>query len=384
VKQWPIWAAIFLDLCGFSALIVDIQFRAGDMGAPGWKIGLILASTFVVQVLASPYWGRLSDRIGRKKVFLITSLLSAASMAIYAVAPNPWILLLSRLIAGGGAANTAIAQAAVADASPGDLLAPAMGKMQAAQNLGLILGPSLGGWIAWSFGSAAVGWGACVASCVGAFVAVAFAEMKPGSFENRQRSYAFGAIIKDFPAIAPYFFASAAAWFSLATLEGTFGRLIEHNLGLGTKEFGIIFAFESAVGIGVSVFLLGLLISLKRDRLILALSYLVMGSGLALTPFAPSLPWLFLASLFFAAGQGVASPAISSLCSREVAEDRQGELFGLMQGARSIGFILGPILGGVLFDWKPGSPYFLAGGICVAAAIIVLSVRSKASPAASG
>src|SRR5713226_9310658 len=114
--ELPLLFAIFLDLVGFGMTFPDVQLRAQKYGAPGWMIGAILASYYVVQMIASPRWGRLSDRTGRKPILLTCGLLSAVSMVIYALGNNLTVMLLSRLAAGFGAANVVIAQAYITDA----------------------------------------------------------------------------------------------------------------------------------------------------------------------------------------------------------------------------------------------------------------------------
>lgn len=104
--------------------------------------------------------------------------------------------------------------------------------------------------------------------------------------------------------------------------------------------------------------------------------YLLQGLGLALTPIAallaaPPLVTLFVASTFYALGAAVSSPTVNSLCSQLVPDARQGELFGILHGCRSIGFVVGPILGGILYDWRPGFPYYMAGMVCILAALLV-------------
>ena len=100
-----ILALAFLDLAGFGMLIPSVQLRAESLGARGWLIGAVLASMFVVQTIASPLWGGLSDRVGRKPVVLACTALSAVSMLVYAHAASIWIVLAARVLAGLGAAN---------------------------------------------------------------------------------------------------------------------------------------------------------------------------------------------------------------------------------------------------------------------------------------
>ncbi|MES1227148.1 MAG: MFS transporter, partial [Armatimonadota bacterium] len=107
-------AAVFLDMLGFGMLIPGVQLRLESFGAQGWLIGLVQSSTFMIQTLVSPLWGRFGDQVGRKTVFVTCTMLSALSMGIYAVAPSVLLIALSRVVAGFGGANVSAAQALVA------------------------------------------------------------------------------------------------------------------------------------------------------------------------------------------------------------------------------------------------------------------------------
>jgi MFS transporter, DHA1 family, multidrug resistance protein len=87
-------------------------------------------------------------------------------------------------------------------------------------------------------------------------------------------------------------------------------------------------------------------------------------------PFAPHLAALFGCSTVYAAGNGAATPTLNALCAEATPRERQGEMFGLLQAARSAGFLVGPTLGGVLFDWHAAAPYLLAGMALLVAACV--------------
>src|SRR5688572_16075672 len=146
--ELPLLLAVFLDLVGFGMAFPDIQLRAEKFGAPGVLIGLLLSSYFIVQILASPRWGRLSDHVGRKPVLLTCTALSVLSMLAYAFASSLWLILLSRIFAGLAAANVVVAQAYIADTSTEADRAAKMGRIGAAITAGLIAGPALGGYLA--------------------------------------------------------------------------------------------------------------------------------------------------------------------------------------------------------------------------------------------
>jgi predicted MFS family arabinose efflux permease len=167
------------------------------------------------------------------------------------------------------------------------------------------------------------------------------------------------------PGLRPLFALAATAFFALACLEGTFGRLLAHRFGYGPREFGLIFGYESLLSVLVQTLLLAWLAARVRAPRLLAVAYGLQGVGLALTPFAPGLSSLFALSTLYAVGVGVATPTLNGLCSAGTPPARQGEMFGLLQGARSAGFLIGPTLGSVLFDWRVEVPYLLAGAVLV-------------------
>lgn len=392
-EELAILVAMFFDLLGFGMIVADIQLRAEGLMPRGWPpgpvIGGLLASTFIVQTIASSRWGRLSDSLGRKPVVVLCTVLSALAMLVYGIADSIGILFASRLLSGLGAANVAVAQAFISDRYEGESRTVALGRVGAAISTGLVIGPPLGGFLAyagktwlthWPFPPQfLLGMVAGIASLIGALgLWWALPNVPPREVRKERRPLFDFGLLRDFPQLRAFVLIAVVAWLSLATLEGTFARLIEHLFGYGQLEFGFIFGYESLLGIAVQGLLLAWLAKRWRERSLLRAAYIAQGIGLALNPATvlligvfPPLLTLFLASTLYAIGSGVANPTVNGICSRLAPDERQGELFGLMQGARSLGFVLGPIVGGALFDWKPAAPYVVAGLVCLGAAILV-------------
>lgn len=372
-RTWPIFLSIFADMMGFGMIIADVQLRTEALGAKGWLIGLILASTFVFQVIFSPLWARIGDRTDRRTIFAICTLLSATGMLVYGMGNTLLVILISRIFSGLGAANVAMGQAIIASLTSEEERTREMGRLSAVMSSGLILGPALGGVIAEHWGSIALGWIAGGLSMVG-FVAILLLVPKcPGTGEGgggRKWSWA-PALLRDFPKLRPFLVTIFITWFALALLEGTFARLIKANLGYGQQEFGFIFGWESLLGFVVSGVLLDQIVRRMGDEKAITLAFIFEGIGLGLTPLAPNLGALFLCSTFFALGTSVANPTVNSLMSKLVPETRHGELFGFIQSIRGVGFIAGPIIGGALFDLRHAAPYALAGAACMLAGAMV-------------
>jgi MFS family permease len=399
-SEAAILAAVFLDLLGFGMILTNIQLRAEALIPKGWPtglvIGILLASTFVVQLLASPRWGKLSDRVGRKPVIVACTAISGIAMFVYGFAGSIWLLLLSRLIAGFGAANIAVAQASVTDRYEDEDSTAALGRIGASISAGLIVGPVLGGWLAHvsepDSKSFVIGTVAGVASLLGGLLLLLqLPNSKPAQLAASEKRPVFDLrLLREFPNLVPLIGIAAVAWLSLAMLVGTFNRLIESFFGYRELEYGILFGFESLVGVLVQGILLGWIVKRWRERKLLIVGYLLQGIGLALSPASlplaglfPPMATLVVASGLYAFGTSISNPTVNGLSGRMVPVNRTGELFGLMQGARSLGYVAGPLIGGLMFDWYPSTPYLFAGGVCVVAAVLVAVKISPVSSAAA-
>ncbi len=161
-----IFLTVFIDLIGFGIVLPLLPRYADRFGAGGFTIGAIIASFSLMQFLFAPAWGRLSDRIGRRPVLLISNFGSTASYVLFALAAWPGlsstaavaILLASRVFAGICGANLSVASAYIADITPPEHRAKGMGLIGVAFGLGFILGPAFGALSAHHLGLAGPGW----------------------------------------------------------------------------------------------------------------------------------------------------------------------------------------------------------------------------------
>ena len=143
-----IFLVTFIGLMGFGFILPLFPFYAERMGASPEIITLTMAAFSLGQFVAAPYWGRLSDSIGRKPVLIFTLLGSALSYVILAYAPNLTVVILSRILTGLMAGNVSIAFAYVADITDDSNRSAGLGKVSAALGLGFMTGPAIGGLLA--------------------------------------------------------------------------------------------------------------------------------------------------------------------------------------------------------------------------------------------
>jgi MFS family permease len=165
-KLLVIFLTVLIDLIGFGIVLPLLPRYSERFAAPGWLIGVIIASFSVMQFFCAPWWGRLSDRVGRRPVLLLSNAGSALSYVLFAVAALDGLtrdtalglLLTSRVFAGLCGANISVASAYIADITPRESRSKGMGLIGMAFGLGFILGPALGAVSAQRFGLAGPGW----------------------------------------------------------------------------------------------------------------------------------------------------------------------------------------------------------------------------------
>src|SRR5258708_5963494 len=140
-----LFLTVFIDLIGFGMVIPFLPFYAREYGANGTTVGMVVGISLIMQFFFAPVWGRLSDRIGRRPVILISLTASCIGYFLFAFSRSLTLLFLSRIIAGAGGANIGTAQAYIADKTTPENRAKGMGIIGAAFGMGFILGPPLSG-----------------------------------------------------------------------------------------------------------------------------------------------------------------------------------------------------------------------------------------------
>lgn len=149
---------VLLDLIGFGIVLPLLPTYAKDLGANPFMIGLIAAIFSIMQFIFSPLWGKLSDKIGRRPVMLISIFITAVSYLVFSQASTIGLLIFARGLSGIGSANIAAAQAYITDVTDSKSRSGAMGMMGAAFGLGFIIGPIIGGILKHNYGIQMVGY----------------------------------------------------------------------------------------------------------------------------------------------------------------------------------------------------------------------------------
>ena len=370
-----VFVTVFIDLLGFGIIIPLMPFYAETFGATALTVGLLMTSFSLMQFLFAPFWGRLSDRIGRRPVILIGLFGSAVSYLLFGLATSLTLLFAARIAAGIAGANIPTAQAYMADITTPENRAKGMGLVGAAFGLGFIFGPAIGGFLS-RWGYQAPSFFASALSLAN-FIAAWFLlpESRPRARQQGHRSrldlLRYASSRPGLPQLLLIYFMVVT---SFASFETTFALYSERRFSFSASTIGYVFAFVGVVLSVVQGFIVGRVVPRVGERRIVPMAILVLAAGLAIVPFAPTVPMLLFACGLLAVGMGFHSPSIMALISRRADADTQGGVLGLSQSLASLARVVGPAWGGWLYDAHgTATPYVSAAGLMGIAFIVSIS-----------
>ncbi len=381
-----VFLTVMVDLIGFGIIVPILPLYAENFGASGLKIGMLMGIFSFMQLIFLPLWGRLSDRIGRRPVFLISISGNALSLLLCAFAGDYWTLFLARLVAGICSSNISVANAYVADCTPPEERARGMGKIGAARGIGFVLGPAFGGVLA-QFGQAAPFLGAAALAFVNLLSAACFLK-ESLSDQNRTRSQVKSRtqgmrLVNSIEGLKPLVVMGVVQIIAFSMLEMSFVLFTERRLELSSEEAGTVAsAFFVYLGVVIAVVqggLIGRLTAAWGERVLVMVGLALVSVGMFLITLTPV--GNFMALLLFVAvvavGQSLVTPSLSSLLSRATPVEHQGTVFGLYQSGMALARTIGPLTAGVLFDRSENMPYWVGGSLMILAFLGALSTLRR-------
>ena len=382
----PVLLTVFLDLVGFGIVIPLLTFYAEHHGASALQVTLLMACYSLAQFLFAPVWGRLSDRVGRRPVMLVSIAATALGLAGFASATELWMLFAFRTLHGMATANIATAQAAVADITPPEKRAMGMGLIGAAFGVGFTLGPWIGGELA-AYGYTTPIWFAAGLSALNFALAAALLPetRRPGS-AARPRPLHPGAFLRvaAHPVVGLCVVLTFVLTLAFGAMESTFTLFAEHLRGLSAPEVGRMFGVAGLTMVLVQGGLIHRLVKRFGEAPLVPLGVALLAVGLAALPFAPAPGPLLGTFIVIAVGQGLASPSLNSLISRSTSPDEQGFVLGTNQSLSALARVLGPVSGGLLYQGVAPEAPFVAGAGVLAAGVGLAWVAVRRAARTSG
>ena len=376
-KALPLlFLVMFLVMVGFGIIIPVLPFYAKEIGASPTELGLLMSVYSLMQLIFAPIWGQVSDRIGRKPVMMLGIAGLAISFFIQAISTQLWMLFVARIIGGVlSAANMPTAMAYVADITTEENRGKGMGIIGAATGLGFVFGPAIGG----IFSKISLNmpfYLASGSSLITLFlVLVLLKESKQKESESVQKRPPFWKAFKSNAAIL--FFVQFLISLSLSGLEATFAYFAAKKADLDSIQLGYIFMIMGFGSALVQGGLVGRLTKKYGEAVVIQGGMIVSAIGFGLILLVHSFTTAAIFLTIFGLGNGVIRPSVSSLLTK-TAIGGHGSSTGLLSSFDSLGRIIGPTLGGLMYSISIGLPYISGVVITFAALIIFLIFRPKA------
>ncbi|MFZ2028936.1 MAG: MFS transporter [Vitreimonas sp.] len=383
---------VLIGMTGFGVFLPIFPFLALHLGATATATTIAMGCYSLGQFIASPWWGRLSDRIGRKPILIIGLVGNCISYLILSQAHNIEVLAAARLFGGLMAGNIGAAFAAAADLADDKTRARNMGLLGAAVGLGFIAGPALGAFlIGHAPDSNSFSQVCLISSALAAIAALAalflFRESLPKEARRptdaprvRRLSLLFTR-----PVLQRFIGVTLIMITAQALLEATFGLWADATLQWGPRQVG-----WSLAGLGVGAVLLQGGGAGRAARSIGERTTLVIGLGLLVAGFggmavAHSETMLIVCLVVLVAGIGLSTPALNSLIAQQAAPEERGAVMGISQSASALGRVIGPMCAGALFDvFGHGAPFAVGAALMLLALFTATSERALAQAPSRG
>lgn len=394
-----IFFTIALDLLGFGLVLPFLAQEARDTFAVSTFVATLLSAVYsLMQFLFAPLWGRLSDAVGRKPVLVwsiaATCVSNVALGAALAWGDHVGWLFAARVVAGMATANLSVASAYIADVTPPDERAKGMGLIGMAFGLGFVLGPGIGGLLAAQPIGGRHGPLACFAAGLLSAINVVWVLFGVGESlapelrakaPRRASPFDLGSIgraLSD-PMVLRVVLVNFVLVLSFANLEQTFRFFNTDTFGMTERETGLVLALIGVVAAAVQGGLVRRIGKRVDESSLIRAGAAIQVVAFAAISEAPTLgKWvLYAGGAVLAVGNGLSQPGISAYVSLRAKEGEQGSVMGVNQSAASLGRVLGPGMGGLLYGHiGPRSPYVAgAVGMSLATAVALTLERARHS-----
>jgi DHA1 family tetracycline resistance protein-like MFS transporter len=381
-----------IDILGFGILIPLVPYMADRFGAAPELITPILGAYSLTQLIAAPFWGRLSDRYGRRPILMASLAGACVSYVILGFADNLWWLLVSRVVAGFMAGNLAAAFAYASDISAPEHRAKALGMVGAAIGIGFMLGPAIGGVLAGEDEATADFVRPAAVSTFLSLLAIAlvyFVLPESHSEARRAEHRTFASrgawqLLHERPTLRLIVSGAFLVTCSQAILESIFAIWAMNKFGFGPRTVGILFFCLALIPVVFQAGIVRMLVPRFGEVRIAIVGIAAYVAGLVLIGYSDHLPLAIAGLASCGVGAGLFSPSASALASKQATPRDRGVVMGTYQSGLSLARAVIPFVSGLVYAaLGPGAPFLAGACVTLPAAWLIWNSQRVRRPITS-
>lgn len=387
LRFWIVALVAFINAVGFTLIIPLIYPLAKQFGLSDFQASLLTTAYAAAQFIGTPVLGKLSDRLGRKPLLILSLLGTVAANLIAALTPVAWLLFSARILDGITGGNTSIARAIISDTTRPDQRAKAFGIFGAIFRLGFVAGPPLS-YVAQIIpplpGVSSLGMGFLFSAIIALFATGLCLFWLPETLDNGSDQiqlswddFGLGKIVQaaTSPQFGRIFWLTFFSGFSFTIFTFAFQPFFLNVLGQDARNLAICFAGFGIVGFVTQVF--GLDPLTRRFSLVGILVFTLAARGILflLMPAFPNILAFSLITLFFSAVNSFPMPLIDALLSLRCGPREQGEVMGINSSFLSLSNAIGPATAGLLVSISYAFPFWVTGILTLLTAGFALTLQ---------
>ena len=371
-------------------IIPVIPLLSTHYGATPFVAGLLMASYSLMQFIFAPFWGKLSDRYGRRPILMYCLLGEMISYLVLAYSRSLEMLFVARILTGFFGASISTASAYVSDVTTPENRSKGMAVIGVAFGMGFLFGPAIGGGLTvWAETmSTDMGFVASFSSfgvallCLFTFIYAYFnlkesisPEIRAKNSVDKQKKLSHLARYFKMKTVGPLITCFALATLAMALMESSLVLYMKEHFNWNIKEVSFGFAYIGVIIVFTQGFLVRRLLPKFGEKKVLCLGLSLLGLGLLGIALAPSIPMMGITMTLLSLGHGLTNPAFMGSVSLLVSNEEQGAAMGTTQSLSALGRVIGPPIGGFLLQSAfKGSPFILAGAFTFFALAIIFMI----------
>lgn len=382
----------FVDMVGLLMILPLLPFYTREMGGGALSVAVLMGAFTAAQLLSAPLWGRFSDRYGRRPALLVGLTASAIAYVVFAFANSVWLLLLSRIVQGAGGGTVGVIQAYVADSVEPENRAKALGWLSAATNVGVAIGPAIGG-AALVFGRSGPGLAASALCVVNIYFAWRFLRESRDMTEAHDKKPRASRTVIAHVITHPNEPAHRLIWIyaiamgAFAGLMAILALFLADQFGVRKDQIWIFYTYVGLISVVTRAGILGSMVDRYGEARLSRIGMVLLATGLATLPLVRGYFMLAISVALIPLGTAFTFPCVTSMLSRIISSRERGLYMGVQQTFGGLSRVIVPLWAGFSYDqFGKAVPLFTSAALVLGTIVLGLGIddgRKEAVPVPS-